>query len=465
MRKKKKLIGLLTTLLAVSFYGNVLAAPDGQFNDVPKDHWAYQAVNALAKAGIIDGYGDQSYQGDKIMTRYEMTQIVEKAMNNANKASAKQKALIDKLASEFALELNNIDLRVKKVEKFTDSTLKVGFDTLMTYGADNPPVGQEKVKGNEAFMSRFRINLSGNFNEKTKFNARIGTSYGLAGMGRTTTALGANTNVYCDVAYFTFSDVLGFDNVKLGRQGVNELGGNLAKREGNDGISFEKKLSASTTLRTGIEVAYADNNDYSKSHDFEFVSLDSKLNKDSGVSVMYFNNNIERTSSTTTVGYNGSKIGGISAYQKLGKWTLLGEYDRATLDDASSNAPTTHPHAYAVQISTGKPISFFLNPQTMCDINKPGDDAFTIAYHYLGAGIIPKGFTSWQNATANSQTYSPDFTDNIKGWAIDYQYTLMKGLAIDFTYQQLKYAATTGGTAIAGGKVNNVFAIALQGRF
>jgi len=177
---KKKITGILASLLAISFYGNVLAASPSQFNDVPADHWAYKAVHELVRVGIIDDNSDKFYQGDKSMTRWEMAQVVEKAMRNSSKADAKQKALIDKLASEFALELNNISTPVTKVENSTKSTVKVGFDTLMIYGVDNPPANQPKVSGNDRIKLRYRLTFSGDLNDNTKYTGRLTTAVGVA---------------------------------------------------------------------------------------------------------------------------------------------------------------------------------------------------------------------------------------------------------------------------------------------
>ena len=45
---------------------------DGQFKDVPKDHWAAEAVNKLADAGVLKGYPDGTFKGEKTVTRYEL---------------------------------------------------------------------------------------------------------------------------------------------------------------------------------------------------------------------------------------------------------------------------------------------------------------------------------------------------------------------------------------------------------
>ena len=63
------------------------------FSDVPANSWAYDAVNKLAAEGIIDGYPNGTFGGDRLMTRYEMAQIVAKAM--AKGANVDRPVIID----------------------------------------------------------------------------------------------------------------------------------------------------------------------------------------------------------------------------------------------------------------------------------------------------------------------------------------------------------------------------------
>jgi len=55
---------------------------------VPRKRWAYVAVKQLLKAGVIYGYGDDGFNGDCQLTRYELAQITAKAMARADKAGA-----------------------------------------------------------------------------------------------------------------------------------------------------------------------------------------------------------------------------------------------------------------------------------------------------------------------------------------------------------------------------------------
>ena len=69
-----------------------------EFPDVPANHWAYEAVSRLAGNGIIQGYEDGKYHGERTMTRYEMAEIIYKALQKGAKAEAK-------LVEEFKPEL------------------------------------------------------------------------------------------------------------------------------------------------------------------------------------------------------------------------------------------------------------------------------------------------------------------------------------------------------------------------
>ena len=68
------------------------------FPDVPENHWAYEAVSRLAGNGIIQGYEDGKYHGERTMTRYEMAEIIYKALSKGAEAEAE-------LVEEFRPEL------------------------------------------------------------------------------------------------------------------------------------------------------------------------------------------------------------------------------------------------------------------------------------------------------------------------------------------------------------------------
>lgn len=83
MKINKKALAILAGL-TVGMSSTAFAATADSFTDVPKDHWSYQALDYLAKEGIIEGMGDSTFQGGRAMTRYEMASIVAKAMQKGS---------------------------------------------------------------------------------------------------------------------------------------------------------------------------------------------------------------------------------------------------------------------------------------------------------------------------------------------------------------------------------------------
>ncbi len=127
---KKTLVSALTTALVVGAASTTFAAAN-PFADVPADHWAYDAVAQLVQDGIVNGYSaDGTYKGDQNMSRYEMAQIVAKAMAKSDAADNNNKALIEKLSAEFSDELANLGVRVANLEAKTDN---VKWNGLIRY--------------------------------------------------------------------------------------------------------------------------------------------------------------------------------------------------------------------------------------------------------------------------------------------------------------------------------------------
>lgn len=108
--------------LALSATAPIACAATNPFEDVPVDHWAYDAVAQLAADGVIEGYGDGTYRGNQAITRFEMAQMVARAMAKGGG----NKTLLDKLAAEFADELNQLGVRVAALEKKVDNVIWKG---------------------------------------------------------------------------------------------------------------------------------------------------------------------------------------------------------------------------------------------------------------------------------------------------------------------------------------------------
>ena len=169
---KKTLVSALTTALVVGAASTTFAAAN-PFADVPADHWAYDAVAQLVQDGIINGYGDGTYVGDQNMSRYEMAQIVAKAMAKSDAADNNNKALIDKLAAEFSDELSNLGVRVADLEAKTDNVKWQGlvrYDWKSSNFAEN--TGHAKTKDEDNTV-KLRFEPSMTINENWTGHARI----------------------------------------------------------------------------------------------------------------------------------------------------------------------------------------------------------------------------------------------------------------------------------------------------
>jgi hypothetical protein len=132
----KKLIFSVVAACVLSV-GTTFAATN-PFTDVSPSDWSYRAVKSLSQAGIIGGYSDGTFKGDKSITRYEMAQLVAKAMVRLDQANTEQKAIIDKLAVEYKDELENLGVRMDHLEKKTAGIsnwkIKGWAQTENTYG-------------------------------------------------------------------------------------------------------------------------------------------------------------------------------------------------------------------------------------------------------------------------------------------------------------------------------------------
>ena len=86
----------LTSILAI-----VDPSLTKEFPDVPANHWAYEAVSKLAGNGIVEGYPDGDFHGDRTMTRYEMAQVIYKALKKGGTVD-------QKLVKEFNKEIEAV---------------------------------------------------------------------------------------------------------------------------------------------------------------------------------------------------------------------------------------------------------------------------------------------------------------------------------------------------------------------
>ena len=212
---KKSLV--LAMAMALGVTASAYAA--NPFSDVPAGHWAYDAVNKLAAEGVVDGYPDGTYGGDKLMTRYEMAQIVAKAMAKG--------ANVDKLAAEFADELDSLGVRVANLEKKADNVKITGQIRASYRDVDGDS------NGNDGRL-RTRIFVNGAINEDWNYIGRFENNQ-----------------------YFTnYEEESGDDTVKFNWAYVTGRVGGMHMEAGRQDFTNADVLDVTGD---GIKLAYGDN--------------------------------------------------------------------------------------------------------------------------------------------------------------------------------------------------------------
>ncbi|GBG58020.1 S-layer protein [Sporomusaceae bacterium FL31] len=410
---KKRLAAAITTALVVGVASTTFAAAN-PFVDVPAKHWAYDAVTKLAQAGIVDGYGDGTFRGDKTITRYEMAQIVAKAMTKSDQADASQKAALDKLAVEFSAELNNLGVRVAKLEasqsniKFsadarvrwtqTDRAAVVGTGTVA-----NPQYPAEK--GDNQFKYRFILNMSANVNENTSFSGKLMTN------GHQT--LGDNDSG--NVGYADQDGNVRVAEMALTTKNVLDTGtavtvGRFSQKVGTTGY-----LLATTGMVDGIKAAFGNkvkvqtgfanfkNATTNSIEDAAFVTADYNLSKATAINGSYIQ---EKTGAAKASDYRVYDAGFTTKFAP--GWMLTGEYMKNTAD----GAPIVDPDGYVAKINY-KGANFAVKDTW----------GAAVEYFRFENGVLTAG---GDYATAQIANQG----NNKKGYAVTANYTLGKNMMI-----------------------------------
>ena len=194
---------ILALAAVAALTAGVSAYAANPFSDVTADDWAYQAVSDLSAQGVVEGYPDGTFKGERNMTRYELAQIVARLMAKEDQLNAEQQATLDKLAGEYADELANLGVRVSNLEKKVGNIYWSG-DARMRY--------QDKaVKADDDWNGRMRINVKGQVNEATYVQGRFVSNMNFKGDNTASTSMDqvfVNHNFGKDVA------------VRLGRQPI-----------------------------------------------------------------------------------------------------------------------------------------------------------------------------------------------------------------------------------------------------
>ena len=190
---------VLAALVATMAVGATCAFAANPFVDVPTDSWAYKSVVELADAGIIQGVDGSYFQGDRNITRYEAAEMTAKAMAHMDKASVEQRALINKLADEYADELNSLGVRVSNLENKVGN-VKLTGDARIRYKYQN-----DKLENDNSWDYRIRLRANAQVNDRTK------VTYGISTNNHNFGSNGAASGQDADDSNDTYTDLANVD--------------------------------------------------------------------------------------------------------------------------------------------------------------------------------------------------------------------------------------------------------------
>ncbi len=164
---------ILALAAVAALTAGVSAYAANPFSDVTPDDWAFQAVSDLSVQGVVEGYPDGSFKGERNMTRYELAQIIARLMAKEDQLNAEQQATLDKLAGEYADELANLGVRVANLEKKVGNISWSG-DARMQY--QHALAENSRTEHADSWNGRMRINVEGQVNDQVTVNGRFVTN-------------------------------------------------------------------------------------------------------------------------------------------------------------------------------------------------------------------------------------------------------------------------------------------------
>ena len=429
---KKSLV--LAMAMALGVTASAYAA--NPFSDVPAGHWAYDSISKLAAAGVIDGYGDGTFGGDKLMTRYEMAQIVAKAMAKG--------ANVDKLAAEFANELDNLGVRVANLEKKADN-VKVTGEVRFRYVNQDGAMARFKGENDnlDSVVLGNKSNHVADIRSRIWINGMINDDWIYTGMLQNVQNLNNNT---------------GDENTSFQRAYVDGKLGGMAVRAGRynlviaDGNIYD-------TRADGLELSYGNK---LKLKGFAGKATDGitvvPVNITNGTDTLI--GDIENGGKYWGLALEGELAKGLKAtagytqFKDMGTGSVAfdnGNFDKTDIDNGIWHAGLSYDMGHfnlSAMYLKGDLSADKLNDRSDGNINKAidkylDDDGFVIGLAYKGAKAEDAGsWGAWAKYyDQGAQTYVAHTTDantfgmtGFKGFGVGANYTIAKNIVANVAY-------------------------------
>ena len=403
---KSKVLAALVATMAV---GATCAFAANPFVDVPSDSWAYKSVVELADAGIIQGVDGQYFQGNRNITRYEAAEMVAKAMAHMDKASVEQRALINKLADEYADELNNLGVRVSALENRVGNVKLTGDARVRYIHQDSDDQGKGEVKNDDSWTYRVRVRANAQVNDRTKVVYGISTN-NVSFADNSTASDSKDNNIFTDRAYVDYN--FGGNNwdLKVGRDEYDMGGGRaygFLYGDNFDGaqLKYSNDKFAATAgygkFKEGV-MGGKDGVDATKTGYGELEGFFGG-GRAAGSAIGVYYNDFSGNKS-----FNFDDAWGAYGSLNLGKWNALANYEKYN----SENSKADDPEVWVGKITYNK--ANFATPKSWDAwveyLN--ADDGFDDATHdFIGST------QSWRR---------DNLLNNVKSWGVGVDYTFTK---------------------------------------
>ena len=412
---------ILALAAVAALTAGVSAYAANPFSDVTADDWAYQAVSDLSAQGVVEGYPDGTFKGERNMTRYELAQIVARLMAKEDQLNAEQQATLDKLAGEYADELANLGVRVSNLEKKVGNLYWSG-DARMRY--------QDKAEAGDAWNGRIRLNVKGQVNESTYVQGRFLNEMDFKGNGDSNTTMDqlyVNHNFSKEVA------------VRLGRQPIafgNQGGWLINPNKGYDGAQASYK-NGKLALTTGFGQLNATKKVGDKVDGTEAADTDvyfAQGTYDFGFAKL----NADYIASKEGPSDDRGEIYGVGLNIPVQQFNVFGEYwKNTTADDYDT--------AWNAGLSYGK-----------ADWKKAGTWDLAVAYNDVDEGLFAEGMTGLQTTPLNFLAKAT----NVTFWNAIANVTLQKNVQL-----HAEYAFSVDTENNTGAKDDDSWAVSLNYKF
>ena len=395
---KKSLV--LAMAMALGVTASAYAA--NPFSDVPAGHWAYDSINKLAAAGVIEGYGDSTFGGDKLMTRYEMAQIVAKAMAKG--------ANVDKLAAEFADELDNLGVRVAALEKKADNVKITGTIKASYASYDGDKLGEGNTTNHQGRL-RSDLWVKGDINDDWTYSAMFrNQQFFTNDKGNS-----GEENVAFQRAYV--NGKLGGLAVQAGRYNKTDITGGNIHDNRMDGVqvSYGKdvKLTAGYGKATGVDVIAGENKDVA------YAELGAKLGAVDAFAGYYKFDNLLKANDDDAIWTVGLGFD-LAKDLKLTGTYLRSDVDTVTVDSVKYNDVDKDGYVVGLAYKGAKAA-------------KAGSWGLNASYYDQGAGTVV--------AHTMDGIY---FDEGFKGYSVGANYALAKNIVAGVTYYDLESKEAKG---------------------